>query len=149
MRYIWSAVLLASIAMLAGCAGNSNNSNVNVNGNWSAALADVNGNPTFTFTTSLTQSSNNSIAGENLTFTTNSACFANGGTETGALTISGTTSGVTAAGVQLTITSTGASAGNTLTLNGAYQNNTINGTWTLTGGVGCSGNGTFSMTKVS
>ncbi len=149
MKYLWSAMLIALITICAACGNNNNSSNPNVSGNWSVALLDANGNQQFSFTTSLTQSSNNSVSGENLTFTTNSACFANGGTETGALTISGNTSGVTTAGLQLTITSTGASAGNTMTLNGTFQNNTVSGTWTLNGGVGCTGNGTFSMTKVS
>lgn len=150
MKYLWSAMLLALIAISAACAGNShNNGNVNVSGNWSAALLDANGNQEFSFTTSLVQQSNNGVSGESLTFTTNSACFANGGTETGAVTLNGNTSGVTSAGLQLTIVSSGASAGNTLTLNGTYQNNNVSGTWTLNGGVGCTGNGTFSMTKVS
>jgi hypothetical protein len=72
-----------------------------------------------------------------------------GGTETGAFTVSGDTHGVTSAGVQLTIVSTGSSAGNTLTLNGTFQDNTIQGTWTLNGGIGCTGTGTFQMTRVS
>jgi hypothetical protein len=151
MKYWLSAIVLAAVALLAACGGGSNNSNggVNVSGNWSAALSDTSGNQVLTFTTTLMQNSNNGISGESLTFTTNSACFADGGSETGSIAISGNMGGVTSAGIQLTITSTGASAGNTLTLNGTFQNNKINGTWTLNGGVGCTGNGTFSMTKVS
>jgi hypothetical protein len=151
MKYFFSGIMLAALALFAACGSNSNNGNNNVNvaGNWSAALTDTGGNAVLSFTTTLTQTSNNSVSGETLTFTTNSACFANGETETGALTINGTTNGVTSAGLQLSIVSSGASAGNTLMLNGTFQNNAINGTWTLTGTTGCSGNGTFTMTKVS
>jgi hypothetical protein len=150
MKYLWSLFLAAMMAVLVACGGNSNNnSSANVNGNWSVALYDTGGNPQLTFTTSLVEMSNNGISVQNLTFTTNSACFIDGGTATGALTVSGTTGGVTSTGVQLTVTSTGSSAGNTLMLNGTFQNNTINGTWTLNGGLGCTGNGNFTMTRVS
>jgi hypothetical protein len=152
MKYLFGGIMLAALALFAACGSNSNsgnNNNVNVAGNWSAALSDTSGNAVLSFTTTLTQTSNNSVSGETLTFTTTSPCFANGGTETGALTINGTTNGVTSAGLQLSIVSSGASAGNTLMLNGTFQNNAINGTWTLTGSTGCSGNGTFTMTKVS
>lgn len=151
MKYLMSLVMLAALGLFAACGSNSSNggSNVNVNGNWSASLMDTGGTQVLTFTTSLTQSSDNSISGENLTFTTSSACFAGGGTETGAFTLNGNTGGVTSGGVQLTIASSGSSSGNTLMLNGTLQNGTITGTWTLTGSVGCTGNGNFSMTKVS
>lgn len=149
MKYLFRGIVLAMLAFFVACGSGSNNSHVNVSGNWSASLVDSGNNQVLTFTTTLTQTSGGSVSGETLNFTTNSACFANGGTETGAITISGNTSGVTSAGIQLTITSTGASAGNTLTLNGTFQNSTINGTWTLNGGAGCTGNGNFTMTKVS
>jgi hypothetical protein len=145
------ALLLAALAFLAGCGNTSDNnqSNINVNGNWSASLADSGGTQIFTFTTTLTQTSGGAVSGESLTFTTNSACFVDGGTETGAFTLSGDSNGVTSAGVQLSIVSTGSSAGNTMTLNGTFKNNVIQGTWTLNGGLGCTGNGTFQMTRVS
>ena len=116
MKYAWSILLLALLALSVACANNNDpNNNVNVSGNWSAALLDANGNQEFSFTTSLVQQSNNGVSGESLTFTTNSACFVDGGTETGAISINGNTSGVTSAGLQLNITSSGSSAGNTLT----------------------------------
>ncbi|HEY3930228.1 MAG TPA: hypothetical protein VGL89_17780 [Candidatus Koribacter sp.] len=151
MKYIFSGILLAAIALFAACGSTANNgdSGANVSGNWSAALVDTNGNAVLTFTTTLVQNSNGTISTSNLTFTTNSACFVGGGTETGAITISGTTSGVTSAGVQLTINSTGQSAGNTLQLSGSLQNSVITGTWSLNGGAGCTGNGTFTMTHLS
>jgi hypothetical protein len=151
MKCSLCGLLLAVLAFFTACGSTSNNhqNNVNVNGNWSASLADGGGTQVFTFTTTLVESSGGSVSGQSLTFTSNSACFVDGGTETGAFTVSGDTNGVTSAGVQLTIVSTGSSAGNTLTLNGTFQNNTIQGTWTLNGGLGCSGTGTFQMTRVS
>jgi hypothetical protein len=38
--------------------------------------------------------------------------------------------------------------GNTFTLSGAVSGNTIAGTWTLTGSLGCTGSGSFTMTKM-
>jgi len=38
--------------------------------------------------------------------------------------------------------------GNSLTLSGAVSGNTISGTWTLTGSSGCTGSGSFTMTKM-
>jgi len=149
MKYLVGVFMLAALVLSVACGGSSSNgSNVNVNGNWSVALSGTGGNQVLTFTTTLVQSGNNGLSGENLTFTTNSACFADGGTETGTLTINGNTGGVTSAGIQLTIASTGSAAGNMLTLNGTLQSNTVTGTWTLNGGTGCTGNGNFTMTKV-
>jgi hypothetical protein len=42
----------------------------------------------------------------------------------------------------------GSPSGNTLALAGTTSGNTISGTWTLTGSSGCTGNGTFTMTKM-
>jgi hypothetical protein len=149
MKYVFNGIILAALALFTACGSNNSNSGLSVNGNWSASLTDSNNQQVFSFTTALTQNSNGSISGENLTFTTNSACFANGGTETGTITINGNTSGVTSAGIQLAIASSGTTPTNSLTLNGTYSNSTITGTWTLTGGTGCTGNGNFTMTKVS
>jgi hypothetical protein len=47
-------------------------------------------------------------------------------------------------------TGTGTTTGsNTLTMQGTINNNTVTGTWTLTGLTsGCSGSGTFTMNKM-
>jgi hypothetical protein len=39
-------------------------------------------------------------------------------------------------------------SGNTLTLNGTVNGNTITGTWQLVGGTGCTGNGNFTVAKM-
>jgi hypothetical protein len=42
----------------------------------------------------------------------------------------------------------GSPSGNDLTLSGTANGNTISGTWTLTGSAGCTGAGSFTMTKM-
>ncbi len=135
---------MAALALaLAGCGSNNNNS---VNGTWTAALTNPGGSPAFNFTTTLNQSGGSSVSVESLNFTTNSPCFKGGATATAAFTISGTMNGVTGGGYQMTIKSKNPT-GNTLTLTGTLGNNTINGAWTLTGSTGCTGTGSFTMSR--
>ena len=46
------------------------------------------------------------------------------------------------------IVQSGTPTGNTLTLTGSAAGSTISGNWMLTGSSGCTGSGTFSMTKM-
>src|SRR5712691_317626 len=58
---IWVIALLALGIAMVGCGDNGTNS-TNVNGNWSASLTDSqNGAPTYTFTTTLTETSGGSV----------------------------------------------------------------------------------------
>ena len=103
--------------------------------------------PVFNFTVTLTQSGGNGVSITNLNFTTASPCFASGSTATGGFTLSGNQNGVTSGGFQMSVQSTG-SVNNVLTLQGTVSNNVISGTWSLSGTTsGCSGNGTFTMSK--
>ncbi len=152
MRQLASVCAIALPLLLAACGGSTNNSN-NINGNWTASLANSNGAAAFGFTTTLSQNSNDTVSVSNVNFKTSSPCFANGGTASGALTLSGTTNGVVSGGFRLAITSiSSAPMGptNVLTLNGTVMNsNTISGTWNLTGlQSGCTGSGNFTMTKM-
>jgi hypothetical protein len=133
------AILLGLAVLLAACGDNQSS----INGTWTAALT---GTQQFNFSTTLTSISNNGLSVTNLSFSTQSPCFPGTSTATGAFVVSGTFNGVSAGGFQLTVTSsTGA---NQLQMNGTVHNNTISGTWTLTGtGSGCSGSGTFTMNK--
>ncbi len=132
--------------MLIGC-GNSSNSG-NINGNWTAQLTDPTNNtgPAFAFTTSFAQSSGSNVNIVNLTFTTEDSCFGTSGTETGSFGLAGDFNGNVTGTFGMTIQSATPS-GNTLTLNGAVTNNQITGNWTLTG-TGCTGSGTFTMSKM-
>ena len=131
--------------MLVGCG--SNNKSANITGTWSAALTDANGNQAFAFTTALVENSDGTLSFTNLTFSTNSSCFVSGETESGSFTLSGDFNGNVTGKFGMTVTS-GTPSGNTLNLSGSVNGNTITGTWTLTGGTGCTGSGNFTMTKM-
>ena len=79
---------LAVIAMLAlgltlfGCS-TSGTKTSNVNGNWTASLTDTHGAQVLAFNTTITESSNSSLSVSNFSFSTNSACFVSGETESG------------------------------------------------------------------
>ena len=141
-------ILLVGIALtLAGCGTNSTNGNIN--GNWTAALMNSSsgGSPVFDFTATFTQSSGSGVTITNLNFTTATPCFAAGSTASGGFTLSGNQNGVTSGGFQMNIQSTG-TTGNLLTLQGTVSNNTISGTWSLSGTTsGCSGSGAFTMNR--
>jgi hypothetical protein len=139
--------LLASFALcLTACGGGSSNSG-NINGNWRATLTNTDNSPAFGFATSFTQNSGSDVTVTNLSFTTKSSCFSSGGTQTGSFALSGDFNGNVAGSFGMTIKS-GTPSGNTLTLQGTVKNNTISGTWTLTGvTAGCTGAGTFTMTR--
>ena len=135
-------IVLGLAALLAACSTDHSS----INGTWTAILTDTNGTQAFNLTTSLRAVSNNGLNITNLTFNTQEACFPGTSTATGAFVVSGTFNGVSSGGFQMTVNSS--SGGNQLQLNGALHNNTINGTWTLTGSTsGCTGSGTFTMNK--
>jgi hypothetical protein len=131
---------------LAGCG----NSTGNVNGNWTATLiTPPAGTPVFAFSTMLTQGSGGTLSFTNFTFTTAGTCFATGPfSETGSVSLSGNYNGTATGSIALTIsTMFPAATNNVLVLMGNVNGRTITGTWTLTGGSGCTGNGNFTATR--
>lgn len=145
MRQFAWALLLGAGLILVGCGSNSSNP-ANINGTWTATLMDSSNNPQFTLRMSLVSSgSNGSVSVSNFTITSPSPCFGTAATETGSFSLTGNFNGNVTGSFGLAITS--ATPGNTLNLTGTANGNTISGTWTLTG-VGCSGTGTFKMTKL-
>ena len=132
---------------LIGCGSNSNSNASNINGNWNASLVSGGNSPVFAFGTSMTVNSDGSLNITNFQFTTNSPCFASGQTETGAFTLAGDFNGNVTGKYGMTVQS-GTPTGKTLVLSGNVNGNTITGSWTLTGSSGCTGSGTFTMTKV-
>ncbi len=137
-------ILLLSLAM-AGCGSTGNPANIN--GNWSATLTDSGGDATvFNFVTALTVNSDGSLSVVNFAFNSSGPCFISGQSATGSVTLSGNFNGNVTGSFQLVVQSTG-SVGSVLTLNGTVNGGTVTGTWTLTGGIGCTGNGNFTMTK--
>ena len=82
----------------------------------------------------------------NFTFTTPGACFdSQQTTETGSFSLSGNFNGSVSGSFGMTIKTTGGTD-DVLTLQGTVNNGRITGTWTLTGGASCTGNGSFTMT---
>ena len=145
MRTLYVAVMVVATLMFAAC-GSGNNRSGNINGNWTATLTDSGGTAVFGFGTSLVVNNGGTLSVSNFNFTTNSACFVSGETESGSFALSGNFKGNVTGTFQLNVAS-GNPSGNTLTLAGTANGSTIAGTWTLTGGIGCTGNGNFVMTR--
>jgi hypothetical protein len=146
MKRLAAALVVFICIALIGCGSNSSNAS-NINGTWNATLTSGGNATVFSFGTSLHANSDGSLTVSNFQFTTNSPCFVSGETETGSFTLSGNFNGNVNGKFGMTVQS-GTPSGNTLTLNGAANGNTISGTWTLAGSGGCTGNGTFNMTKM-
>ena len=136
------AMLLMGILTLVGCWSDNP---ANINGNWTATLTD-NGNSTmFAFSTFLVVNSDGTLNVTKFTFSNNPSCFGSGETESGSFALTGNFNGKVTGKFQLAVLSVTPS-GNMLQLSGTANGNMITGTWSLTG-VGCSGSGTFTMTK--
>jgi hypothetical protein len=150
MKCLSIVMVLAAALMLGGCGGGNSSSNSgSVNGNWTASLmSSASTSPVLTFSTTFTQTSGTSLNVTQFNFTTSSPCFVSGETETGGFVLSGNFNGSVTGALQMTIQS-GNPSGNTLTLQGQVNNNAISGTWTLSGvSSGCTGSGSFTMTKM-
>lgn len=146
MKQLAIALLVLVGLGLVGC--NSSMNPGNINGTWNATLTSTgSGTPIFTFGTSVLVNGDGSLSITNFSFNTSSPCFVSGETESGSFTFSGNFNGQVNGSFGLTVAS-GTPAGNTLALTGTATGNTISGNWTLTGSSGCTGNGTFTMTKM-
>jgi hypothetical protein len=149
MKQIAIATVLALGFMLTACGGGGGASG-NVTGNWAATLTNPDGTAAFSFTTSLNQNSGSSTVNViKLTFSTSAPCFNSPTTETGSFTLSGNFNGNVTGAFGMTISTMFPGNQNVLALQGNVNNNTISGTWTLTGaGSGCTGSGNFTLTKM-
>jgi hypothetical protein len=147
MKQFAVAALLVLSLMLIGC-GSNNSMPSNINGTWNASLMSTGGGPAvLAFGMGLKVNGDGSLVISNFSFNTSSPCFVSGETESGSFTLSGNFNGQVNGTFGFNVLS-GNPAGNTLTLSGTASGNTISGTWTLAGGTGCSGSGTFTMTKM-
>ncbi len=147
MKQFALVALLAVGFTLVGCGSNSTNP-ASLNGTWNASLLSNSTTTDFNFGTGLTVNGDGSLTVVNFSFTTNSPCFASGETETGSFTLSGNLDGNVNGKFGMNVQS-GTPSGNMLALSGNVSGgNTISGNWTLTGSSGCTGNGSFTMTKM-
>jgi len=136
------AIVLGLGTLMAACATD----HTSINGTWRATLSSRNGAEEFDFTTGLVAISNNGLNVTNLTFNSQNPCFPGTSTASGAFASSGDFNGNASGGFQLTVNST--TGGNQLTLIGMLNQNSLAGTWTLTGQTsGCTGSGTFIMNR--
>jgi hypothetical protein len=140
MKKLAVALLVAVVMTLVGCGWNDHRQG-NINGTWSAVLSDTN----FSFGTSLVVNNDGTLSVSQFSFSTNGQpCFVSGETESGSFGFTGDFNGNVTGQFGLKVVS-GSPSGNTLTLTGTVTGNTIAGNWTLTGGSGCQGLGTFTM----
>ena len=140
MKKLAMALLVMAVMTLVGCGNNS--SHGNINGHWTAVLTDT----TFNFGTSIVVNNDGTLSVSNFSFSTNSPCFVSGETESGSFAFTGDFNGKVTGSFTFKVVS-GSPSGNTLSLTGTVSGDTITGTWSLTGGSGCTGSGNFTMTK--
>ncbi len=140
------ATLLALGLTLTGCGKSAGN----IDGNWVANLTSPpGGTPVFAFQTNFTGSGGGAFTITSLSFTTSGTCFNTPPfTEVGTVSLTGDYNGHVTGAFGLSITTKFSSGtNNVLNLTGAVKNNTITGTWVLSGSTGCSGNGVFTATR--
>lgn len=142
MRKIIVPNLLGMLLLLASCGGGKTPSSIN--GHWAATLQNLNVAGSIGFTAQLAQSTGTSVAVLNFAFTSSDSCLPSQTVESATFSATGNLSGV----FGMNITSQGGQS-SVLTIQGNLASNSANesitGTWSLTGTSGCSGNGTFVM----
>ena len=142
MKQLAIVVLLVLGLILVGCGGPGNPANIN--GVWNASLIDSSNTSFFTLGMSLIVNGDGTLSISNFKFTSASPCLVSAETESGSFTLSGNFNGNVTGSFGFLVSG---NPGATLNLTGTATGNTISGTWTLKGS-GCSGNGTFIMTKM-
>jgi hypothetical protein len=158
MRNLALVGLLALELMVTGCGSSHSTTSTtqSANGIWESALvgSDV-GTGVFNFTTTFTVGGDGSLSVTYFSFLTTGPCFPlTGDSTSGSFNV--TSTGTTPAA---TFTFSVQSGGNNLSLKGTATGTSdssgnvtwtsITGSWGLTGGTGCAGSGSFTMTKTS
>jgi hypothetical protein len=141
MKKLAVAGLVAVVLTLVGC-GWHDHGNGNINGTWTAILSDS----AFSFGTSVVVNGDGTLSVDQFSFSTNGKCFVSEETESGSFIFTGDSNGNVTGHFDYKVVS-GSPSGNTLTLTGTVSGGTIGGNWSLTGGSGCTGSGTFTMAK--
>jgi hypothetical protein len=141
MKKLAVALLVAMVLTLVGC-GWDHHRHGNINGTWTAVLTDTD----LSFQTSFVLNSDGTLSVSQFSFATNGSCFVSGETESGSFAFTGDFNGNVTGQFNFKVVS-GSPSGNTLTLTGTVNGDTITGTWSLSGGTGCQGSGTFTMMR--
>jgi hypothetical protein len=155
MKKLALLVLLAIELTLTGCGSSPTSTAKAADGTWESALIGTDaGVGVFNFLTKFSVGANNALSVSYFSFLTTGPCFPlTGETTSGTFTVTSATTTSTSANFQFTVKSgasslavTGTAAGTTDSSSNTTWS-TITGTWTLTGGSGCTGSGTFTMTR--
>jgi hypothetical protein len=141
MKKLAVAGLVAVVLTLVGC-GWHDHGHGNINGTWTAILSDS----AFSFGTSVVVNGDGTLSVDHFIFSTSGPCFVSGETESGSFAFTGDFNGNVTGQFDYKVVS-GSPSGNTLTLKGTVSGGTIGGNWSLTGGSGCQGSGTFTMLR--
>lgn len=155
MKKLALVVLLAIEVALAGCGSGPTSTVKAADGTWQSALIGTDaGVGVFNFLTKFSVGANSALSVSYFSFLNTGPCFPlTGETAGGIFTVTSATTTSTSANFQFTVHSGGASLAMTGTAAGTTDSSanttwsTITGTWTLTGGSGCAGSGTFTMTR--
>lgn len=147
------AIVFGAIFVLLGC-GSNQLKPADLSGDWTATLLKTNGGTAFSFSMSITEVGSTVLNVTNVVFNPATSCFQSqiGASGVVRLVSSGygyyTSFGTTA--MSLTVKGSAAGGGtDTVNLQGTVNpDNTVSGTWTLTGvSATCSGSGAFTMTR--
>jgi len=148
------ALPLGFALALLGCGNRNQQGPANLSGNWTATLQKANGGTAFSFSASMTEVGGSVLNVSNVTFNPATSCFQSQTGASGLVRFSGGGYGYYTGGgtTAMSLAVKGLSAGggtDTLTLQGTVNpDNSVSGTWNLTGvSATCSGSGAFTMTR--
>jgi hypothetical protein len=155
MKKLAVVVLLAFELALTGCGSSPTSTVKAADGTWQSALIGTDaGLGVFNFLTKFSVGANGALSVSYFSFLTTGRCFPlTGETAGGTFTVTSATTTSTSANFQFTVQSGASSLAMTGTAAGTTDSSsnttwsTITGTWTLTGGSGCTGSGTFTMSR--
>ena len=139
-------VLLLFAGFIFSCGGSAPPPK-KIDGVWFAELDDSTGILAYTFSATLTQGAGSSVNVSSFGFTNSAPCFSSPTGQTATFSVTGSSGGYQTGPFAMNIsTAMGVLVENVLTLDGSRKDDgTISGTWTLTGLLGCSANGTYTM----
>jgi len=145
MRKRVVGILLAVPLVLSACGSNSSTTaTTTASGTWQADIMGGAGEAgALSFITSFSIGSGGALSVSSIQFINVQTCFASDATASGTLVVTTGTNNVVTGTLSFQVVS----GGSTLSLSGTENGTTITGTWTLTGGTGCTGSGTFTMTQ--
>jgi hypothetical protein len=154
MRNLAILGLLALELTLIGCGSSTLSTAKTANGTWESALIGSDaGIGVFNFITQFSVGAGGSLSVSYLSFLTTGPCFPiSGNTASGSFSVTATGTSP-AANFQFAVQSASNALAMTGTATGTTDSSgnitwsTVTGTWTLTGGTGCAGSGTFTMTR--